>query len=64
MGKITRNKLKRETCKQIITYYPRQRYVMDISELPLDINKDKSYLFNIKDHFSKYCMVFIINNKD
>ena len=64
MGKTTRNKLKRETFKQIITYYPRQKYVMDISELPLDINKDKSYLFNIIDHFSKYGMVFIINNKD
>ena len=64
MGKTTRNKLKRETCKQIITYYPRQRNVMDISELPLDINKDKSYLFSIIDHFSKYGMVFIINNKD
>ena len=50
MGKTTRNKLKRETCKQIITYYPRQRYVMDISELPLDISKDKSYLFSIIDH--------------
>ena len=58
MGKITRNKLKRESCKQIITYYPRQRYVMDISELPLDISKDKSYLFSIIDHFSKYGIAY------
>ena len=58
MGKTTRNKLKRESCKQIITYYPRQRYFMDISELPLDISKDKSYLFSIIDNFSKYGIAY------
>jgi len=64
IAKSTRNKLKRETCKQIITYYPRQRYVMDLSELPFEISKDKNYLFSIIDHFSKYGMAFIIYNKE
>ena len=27
---------KREPAKQIITYYPKQRYIMDISELSKD----------------------------
>ena len=46
--------MKRETPKQILTYYPKQRYLMDLTELPLELKKDNnySYLFNIIDHFS------------
>ena len=61
-----KSKLKREPGKQIITYYPKQRYIMDITELPLELkaNTDYLYLFNIIDHFSKYGMSFLIKNKE
>ena len=65
LGKTRRVTLKREPSKQILTYYPKQRYVMDLSELPYEINKNKNiYLFCIIDHFSKYGMAFIIENKE
>ena len=62
-----RNKLisKRSPSKQILTFYPKQRYVMDITELPIEINKErKYYLFCIIDHFSKYGMAYLIENKE
>ena len=65
IGKASRTKLKREPTKQIITYYPKQRYVMDITEVPDELISDtRKYLFCIIDHFSKYGMAFIINNKE
>lgn len=65
LGKTRKVKIKREPSKQILTYYPRQRYVMDLSELPYELNKSKTiYLFCIIDHFSKYGMAFIIENKE
>ena len=41
-----KNNLKREPCTQIITYYPKQRFVMDLTELPEELNetKEKNYL--------------------
>ena len=53
--------------KQIITYYPKQRYIMDLTELPKDLLKEKEekfYLFNIIDHFSKFGMSFLLENKE
>ena len=60
-----KNKLKREPPKQIITFCPRQRYIMDITELPLELksNNKYAYLFNIIDHFSKFGMSYLIENK-
>ena len=60
-----KNKLKRESPKQIITFYPRQRYIMDITELPIELKSITKYiyLFNIIDHFSKFGMSFLIENK-
>ena len=58
---------KRGPPKQIITYYPKQRYVMDLTDIPKDIqkgNKEKLYLFNIIDHFYKYGMSYLIENKE
>ena len=44
-----KNVLKREPSGQIITYYPRQRYVIDLTELPEEFyeNKSKIYLFDL-----------------
>ena len=59
-------KLKREPSKQILTFYPKQRYIMDITELPIElkiINK-YNYIFNIIDHFSKFGMCYLIENKE
>ena len=61
-----KNNIKRESCTQIITYYPKQRFVIDITELPEELNetKKKNYLFNIIDHFTKFGISFLINNKE
>ena len=58
--------LKREPSKQIITYYPRERYVMDLTELPLELkrNTNYNYLFNIIEHFSKFGILVVLENKD
>ena len=38
---------------------------MDLSKLPHELNKIKNeYLFCIREHFSKYRMAFIIENKE
>ena len=63
---IQKNKatFKREPSGIILTKYPKQRYVMDITELPKEFNKkNKLYLFNIIDHFSKFGMSYIITDK-
>ena len=61
-----KNKIKREPPKQIITYFPRQRYIMDLTELPIELkeNTNYKYLFNIIDHFSKFGISFLIENKE
>ena len=42
------SRLKRELSKQIITYYPKQRYIMDLSELPIELKKRfKVFIFFI-----------------
>ena len=61
-----KTKIKREPSKQIITYYPRQRYIMDITELPIELKLSSKYIYllNIIDHFSKYGMSYLIENKE
>ena len=61
-----KNKLKREPSKQIITFYPKQRYIMDLTEIPIDLksNNKFNYLFDIIDHFSKFGMSYAIENKE
>ena len=64
LGRSSRTKLKRELVKQIITKFPKWRYVMDLTELPFEFfHKEKLYLFCIIDHFSKYGMAYIIDNQ-
>ena len=45
----------REPSKTIVFDYPRDRYVLDLTELPfnLDIKDEYKYLLNIIEHFSK-----------
>ena len=53
--------MKIEKPKQVLAYYPRQRYIIDLSELPIKLKKNciYSYLFNIIDHFSKFVMSYL-----
>ena len=63
-----KNKTKyiREPSKQIITYYPKQRYIMDLTEIPIELksNCEYNYLFNIIDHFSKFGISIPLINKE
>ena len=63
-----KNKTKyvREPSKQIITYYPKQRYIMDLTEIPIELksNNNFNYLFNIIDHFSKFGISIPVINKE
>ena len=65
LEKASRIKLKKESVKQILTSFPKERYVMDLSELPLELCREKKlYLFCMIDHFSEYGMAYIIENKE
>ena len=63
-----KNKTKyvRKPSKQIITYYPRQRYIMNLTEIPIELksNNNFNYLFNIIDHFSKFWISMPVINKE
>lgn len=59
------NYYKRPPSKSIIFDAPKDRYVLDITELPNNfdnINNNK-YLLNIIDHFSKLCKSYALKNK-
>jgi hypothetical protein len=48
---------KKQNIKQIITNYPKERYVVDIVNIKKDFDDDKhryKYILNIIDHFTKY----------
>ena len=49
----------------IIFNNPRDRYVVDISDLPyfIDVNDNKKYILNICDHFSKMAKGYLLSNK-
>ena len=61
-----KTKYKREPAKQIITFYPKQRYIMDLTELPKELktNNNYIYLLDIIDHFSKYGISIPLENKE
>ena len=61
-----KTKYKREPAKQIITFYPKQRYIMDLTELPKELktNNNFIYLLDIIDHFSKYGISIPLENKE
>ena len=50
--------------RQIITHYSKERYVVDITEMPDEFNNDNKciYLLNLIEHFSKFWMSYIIQN--
>ena len=50
-----KNTLVRQPSGQIITFYPLQRLVMDLTDLPEELSDTNNnlYLYNIIDHFSK-----------
>ena len=62
----TKTKYVREPSKQIITYYPKQRYIMDLTEIPIELksNNNFNYLFNIIDHFFKFGISMPVINKE
>ena len=57
---------KREPSKQIIMKRHKERFVIDLTYLPLELiaNTNCKYLFNIMDHFSKFIISFLIENKN
>ena len=59
------NFYKRESSKTIIFDYPRDRYVLDITDLPfyIDIQDEYKYLLNIIEHFSKLCKSYPLKKK-
>ena len=61
-----KTKYKREPAKQIITFYPKQRYIMDLTELPKELktNNNYIYLLDIIDHFFKYGISIPLENKE
>ena len=51
--------------KPIIFMYLKERYILDITDIPNEIDNTeyKKYLLNIVDHFSKMCKTYILTNK-
>ncbi len=52
---------------QILCSKPKELYLIDITYIPLKFlpdNKDKLYILSILDHFSKFGVNYIINNKE
>ena len=52
--------------EQIISSKPRERYVMDLTDIKENINDDKynfKYIFNIIDHYTKICGSYLLENK-
>ena len=52
----TKNKnfARKQPTKPIIFDAPKDRYILDLSDIPyfIDINNQKQYIFNIVEHFS------------
>ena len=60
-----KNFAKKVKAKTIIFDYPKDRYVLDITDLPfyIDIIDEFKCLLNIIDHFSKLCKSYLLKNK-
>ena len=56
---------KREKCKTIIFDDPKDRYVIDLTDLPhyIDFENKYKHICNIIDHFSKLCKSYLLINK-
>ena len=59
------NYYKRPPSKSIIFDEPKDRYVIDITELPTNFDNisNNKYLLNIIEHFSKLCKSYALKNK-
>ena len=60
-----RNFYKRAPSKIILFDKTKDRYLIDLTEIPFEISKNYNYIFicNIIGHFSKICKSYLINNK-
>lgn len=58
-------KILNDNPRPIIFMYPRDRYILDVTDIPNNIdNTDyNKYLLNIVDHFSKLSKTYVITNK-
>jgi len=58
-------KLKNESCSQIISNYPKQRNVRDLTDLPYQfrVNNHYKFIFTIVDHFSKMADSYLLEKK-
>lgn len=58
-------KLAKKEFKQFLFQYPKERYILDLTDIPnkIDNTSYKKYLLNIIDHFSKMSKTYLINNK-
>ena len=56
---------KREPCKQIVFNRPKDKVDLDLTYLPINIleNIEYKYMLNCNDHFSKFVVSFLIENK-
>ena len=56
---------KREKCKTIIFNFPKDRYIMDLTDLPyyIDMVDKYKYICNIINHFSKLTKSYLLFNK-
>ena len=61
MNKKKREYLKREPTKQIIFTKPFERFLADLTELPIELteNSNIKYQLNIIDHFSKHGFIYL-----
>ena len=60
----------REPSKQIITYYKKQRYFMNLTEIPIElkfnynVNNNLNYLFNIIEQFAIFGISILVENEE
>ena len=57
--------IKREPSVQIITNYPKQRYVGDLADIPFEFRKNNNYkyTFTTIDHLNKLADSFLLKEK-
>ena len=63
---IHKNVGRKPQIKQIISKGPRERYVVDLTDIDEDINdikKEYKYILNIIDHYSKLVGSYLLRNK-
>lgn len=65
---IHKNIYKKQPIKQILTNFPKERYVADLIEIDKDKDIDDfyqryKYILNIIDHFTKYTGCYLLEKK-